>query len=142
MSWTAAWNVQGVGTVPVRVPEPPVPPPPRRDTPIRINRYLALPHALFQEAVDTIALVGVDLTHDQAVAFLAKDHRGAHILYFDEVETQLRESLCDDFVRELFAPQRAPSWDDPNRDRKVAAEALVKGYALTECAVKSLRKSG
>jgi hypothetical protein len=142
MSFNASWNLQGqVGQVSVPVPEPPPSPRPRKDDPVWITRYLALPHQLFRQACEVLEThVGVMLTPVQAVTFLAQDDRAAQILYFQEVETQIRERLCQEFREALFAPRSPPARDDPDHDRLVWVEALVAGYELSEYARATLRR--
>jgi hypothetical protein len=129
------WNLnrmeQGPSPADVSVPGPsPFPTPSfQPEDPVRIDRYCALPYALFQEAIDTISgYVGVTLTHAQAVAFLARHDLATNILYFGEIETQLRDRLCEKFVKDLFAGTRAPDFSDPTIRDQAKARAIEQGY--------------
>ena len=110
--------------IPPRKPKAPLPP-------VKVDEYLTLPGELFRDASGTIHdILGCFMTQEGVARFLSASRIGAQILWFNEVETQIRDDMYH-ALEEFLTGQ--DSWIDRHADydTRVAllrAAARARGY--------------
>ena len=106
----------------------------RATPPVRVDDHVSLPSALFADAAELISNeVGAELTQTAIARILSESRIGAKILYFDEVETEIRSDMSR-AVAQFFTGEDWPvSRTEADRcayGMRLRATARARGYLL------------